>query len=50
MNDMNLLLVGIFVFGLMLIGMVLTVIEFRQLSNDNSSEAHPKDTDASKRK
>ena len=37
MNDMNLLLFGIVVFGLMLIGMVLTVAEFRSLSNDDKS-------------
>ena len=32
MSDTNLLIVGIVVFGLMLIGMALTVAEFRQLS------------------
>ena len=37
MNDMNLLLFGIVVFGLMVIGMVLTVAEFRSLSNDEKS-------------
>ena len=37
MSDMNLLLFGIIVFGLMLIGMVLTVAEFRRLSNDDKS-------------
>ena len=48
MNDMNLLLVGIFVFGLMLIGMVLTVAEFRSISNDDTSgpDAKP-DSDGS---
>ena len=39
MSDMNLLLFGIVVFGLMLIAMVLTVAEFRSLSNDDSSDA-----------
>ena len=37
MSDMNLLLFGIVVFGLMLIGMVLTVTEFRRISNDDTS-------------
>ena len=37
MSDMNLLLFGIVVFGLMLIGMVLTVAEFRRISNDDKS-------------
>ena len=37
MSDTNLLLFGIVVFGLMLAGMVLTVLEFRSLSNDDSS-------------
>ncbi|MBT8073756.1 MAG: hypothetical protein HKP21_08615 [Xanthomonadales bacterium] len=32
MSDTNLLIVGIVVFGLMLIGMALTVVEFRRLS------------------
>jgi len=47
MTDMNLLLFGIVVFGLMLTGMVLTITEFRQISNDDSSEAKPKDTHVS---
>ena len=34
MSDMNLLLFGVVVFGLMLIGVVLTVVEFRRLTND----------------
>ena len=37
MSDMNLLLFGIVVFGLMLIGMVLTVAEFRRISNDDTT-------------
>ena len=37
MSDMNLLLFGIVVFGLMLIGMVLTVTEFRRISDDDKS-------------
>ena len=47
MTDMNLLLFGIVVFGLMLTGMVLTITEFRQISNDESSETKPKDTHVS---
>ena len=31
MNDITLLITGIVVFGLMLIAMILTVIEFKQL-------------------
>ena len=31
MNDTLLLYTGVFVFGLMLVGVVLTVVEFRQL-------------------
>jgi len=53
MSDLNLLTVGIFVFGLMFIGMVLTIAEFRQLSKNDSSEAGPngtRDMHASKRK
>ena len=37
MSDMNLLLFGIVVFGLMLIGVVFTVAEFRHLSNEDTS-------------
>jgi hypothetical protein len=33
MSDMNLLLIGIAVFGLMLVGVVMTVAEFRRLGN-----------------
>jgi len=35
MSDLNLLLFGIVVFGLMLTGVVMTVLEFRQLSKEN---------------
>ena len=37
MSDLNLLLFGIVVFGLMLIGMVLTVAEFRSISNNETT-------------
>jgi len=37
MSDMNLLLFGIVVFGLMLIGVLFTVAEFRHLSNEDTS-------------
>jgi hypothetical protein len=41
MSDMNLLLFGIVVFGLMLVGVVLTLAEFRQISNDDMSGLGP---------
>ena len=37
MSDMNLLLFGIVVFGLMLVGMLLTVAEFRSISKKDTS-------------
>jgi hypothetical protein len=37
MSDMNLLLFGIVVFGLMVIGMGFTVAEFRRLSTEEKS-------------
>ena len=37
MTDMNILVVGIVVFGLMSVGLVLTVLEFRQISEDNKA-------------
>lgn len=42
MSDMNLLLFGVVVFGLMLIGVVLTVVEFRRLANDEKSRSEEK--------
>lgn len=42
MSDMNLLLFGVVVFGLMLIGVVLTVVEFRRLTNDEKSRSEEK--------
>jgi hypothetical protein len=39
MSDMNLLLFGIVVFGLMLVGMGLTVAEFRRISNEDDAGA-----------
>jgi len=48
MSDMYLLLFGIVVFGLMLIGMVLTVAEFRRISDDDTSGLDTKlDSDGS---
>ena len=47
MTDMTLLLVGAVVFGLMLTGMVLTILEFRQISKNDSSEVKPNDTHTS---
>jgi len=44
MNDMSLLLIGAIVFGLMSIGMVLTILEFRQLSRNDSSRPKSEDT------
>lgn len=38
MTDMNILVVGIVVFGLMSVGLVMTVLEFRQISEDNDAE------------
>jgi hypothetical protein len=37
MSDMYLLIFGVVVFGLMLIGMVLTVAEFHRISDDDTS-------------
>jgi hypothetical protein len=37
MSDMNLLLFGVVVFGLMLIGVVMTIVEFRRLANEDQS-------------
>ena len=42
MTDMNILVVGIVVFGLMFVGLILTVIEFRQISNDNKARGESK--------
>jgi len=51
MSDMNLLLFGIVVFGLMLAGVVMTVVEFRQLSSDKASGLDPRsDSPDSKRR
>jgi len=48
MSDMNLLLFGIVVFGLMVVGMVLTVAEFRSISKDDTSGLDTKsDNDSS---
>lgn len=33
MTDMNILYIGIIVFGLMFVGLILTVLEFKQISN-----------------
>ena len=51
MSDMNLLLFGIVVFGLMFIGMVLTVAEFRRISNNDTSgsDTQPDNHDSSSR-
>jgi hypothetical protein len=38
MTDMNILITGAVVFGLMVIGAILTVLEFKQISNDNKPE------------
>ena len=37
MSNMTLLLFGVVVFGLMIVGMVLTLLEFRKISKDDSS-------------
>ena len=39
MTDLSILVCGIAVFGLMLIGVVLTVLEFRQLSETDAAES-----------
>ncbi len=39
MTDMNILATGIVVFGLMLVGVILTVLEFRQISADSAAES-----------
>ena len=38
MTDLNILVIGVIVFGLMFVGLVLTVLEFRQLSDDKIAE------------
>lgn len=38
MSDTNLLIVGVVVFGLMLIGMVMTVVEFSRLSRQDAKK------------
>lgn len=38
MTDMSILVCGVAVFGLMLVGVVLTVLEFRQLSDADAAE------------
>ncbi len=43
MTDLTLLITGIVVFGLMLIAMIMTVIEFKQMGKQQeSSSADPK--------
>ena len=42
MSDMTLLIFGIVVFSLMLAGAVMTVVEFRQLSEENPSGVEQK--------
>ena len=42
MTDMNILVVGIIVFGLMFVGLILTVFEFRQISNDMKAKGESK--------
>ena len=51
MSELNLLLIGIVVFGLMLIGVGLTVAEFRRLSNEDTSgiDAQPESHGSSSR-
>ena len=39
MSDVNLMIFGIVVFGLMLTGAVLTVLEFRQISDQGAAKA-----------
>lgn len=38
MTDMNILMAGAVVFGLMVVGAILTVLEFKQISKDNKPE------------
>lgn len=38
MTDTTILLAGAVVFGLMIVGAILTVLEFRQISKDNEPE------------
>ena len=38
MNDQILLIVGVVVFGLMLIGIILTIFEFRRMPNRQKPE------------
>ena len=40
MNDTYLLIFGVVVFGLMVIGMVLTVVEFSRLSDEDASSTN----------
>ena len=39
MTDMNILVAGIIVFGLMLVGMILTVVEFRRISLEETNRS-----------
>ena len=45
MNDLSLLIIGTVVFGLMFIGMVLTVVEFRRIYEDEQAKS---DADSSR--
>ena len=42
MTDMNILATGVVVFGLMLVGVILTVLEFRQISTDSAAGSDSK--------
>ncbi len=42
MTDMNILFFGIIVFALMLVGIILTVVEFRRISPDNPARRDSK--------
>jgi hypothetical protein len=43
MTDMNILVTGIVVFGLMFVGLILTVLEFQQISkaDESRSDSNP---------
>ena len=50
MNDMNLMFIGIVVFGLMLTGVVMTVLEFRQLSEKDRAQTDSSSDSSRKRR
>ena len=46
MNDMTILIIGIVVFGLMFTAIVMTVVEFQELSDEEESRAEARSDSA----